>query len=77
MEPAEHPAGSAYLITNLPLATEQPPLSQLSSSYVLQTDFGDRFVALAGLPKRYNHRFPRFLYRFSGSAAGGPGSRGI
>jgi len=77
MEPAEHPAGPAYLITNLPLATEQPPLSQLSSSYLLQTDFGDRFAALAGLPKRYNHRFPRFLYRFSGSPEGSPGSRGI
>ena len=66
MGPAEHPTGTAYLITNLPLPAEQPPLSLLASSYVLQTDFGDRFAALAGLPKRYNHRFPRFLYRFAG-----------
>lgn len=75
MGPAEHPAGPAYLITNLPLATEQPPLSLLAGSYTLQTDFGDRFEALAGLPKRYNHRFPRFLYRFSGTrGAGIPGA---
>jgi hypothetical protein len=76
MGPAEHPAGRAYLITNLPLATEQPPLSRLSRLYVLQTDFGDRFAALAGLPKRYNHRFPRFLYRFSGTAADSAGMPG-
>jgi hypothetical protein len=76
MGPAEHPAGRAYLITNLPLATEQPPLSRLSRLYVLQIDFGDRFAALAGLPKRYNHRFPRFLYRFSGTAADSAGMPG-
>jgi hypothetical protein len=66
LAPAVHPAGAAYLITNLPLAAEQPPLSLLAGSYVLQADFGDRFAALAGLPKRYNHRFPRFLYRYGG-----------
>ncbi len=76
MGPAEHPVGRAYLITNLPLATEQPPLSRLSRLYVLQTDFGDRFAALAGLPKRYNHRFPRYLYRFSGTAADSAATRG-
>jgi hypothetical protein len=65
MGPAEHPAGTAYLLTNIPLATEQAPLSWLAHSYVLQNDFGNRFEALAGLPKRYNHQFPRYLYRFA------------
>ncbi len=69
MAPAEHPAGKAYLMTNLPLATEQPPLSRLAGVYVLETDFGSRFAALEGLPKRYDHRFPRYLYRFVGPAA--------
>jgi hypothetical protein len=77
MAPAEHPAGAAYLMTNLPLSAEQPPLSLLARMYVLQTDFGSRFAALAGLPKRYNHRFPRFLYRFGSPAPSAAAQSGL
>jgi hypothetical protein len=67
LAPAEHPGGTAYVLTNIPLSRELPPVSALASSYVLVTDYGDRFAPLAGLPKRYDHKFPRYLYRFASS----------
>lgn len=68
MAPAAHPVGTAYLLTNIPLAGEEAPVSLLDQAYMLQTDFGERFAALAGLPKRYDHKFPRYLYRFAGAS---------
>jgi hypothetical protein len=40
------------------------PLSLLEPHYALVQDYGNRFVALTGTPKRYNHGFPRYLYEF-------------
>jgi hypothetical protein len=64
LDPALHPAGTAYLITNRPLSAMTAPVSLLAPHYVLAEDFGTRFAALTGLPKRYNHGFPRYLYEY-------------
>jgi hypothetical protein len=34
----------------------------LRDRYVLVRDFGNRFATLSGLPKRYDHGYPRYLY---------------
>ncbi len=65
--PAVAPAGTAYILTNRPLAERRHFLEFLESRYELQQDFGDRFRALRGLPCRYDHRWPRYLYRYVGS----------
>ena len=35
----------------------------LDDYYVLEKDYGDRFKALRALPKRWDHGWPRYLYR--------------
>ena len=68
LDPVVHPGGPAFVLTNLPLERETPPISLLARYYTLQRDFGERFAALAGTPKRFNHGFPRYLYRYTGAA---------
>jgi hypothetical protein len=60
--PALHPDGPAFILANQPLDTLQV-LAFLQDDYVLACDLGDRFRALRVLPKRYDHRWPRYLYR--------------
>jgi hypothetical protein len=69
LDPVVHPQGSAFVLTNIPLERETPPVSLLARYYTLDRDFGDRFAALAGTPKRFNHGYPRFLYRYTGAAS--------
>ncbi len=64
LEPALHPAGTAYLLTSTPLDSMTAPVSLLKDRYALVCDFGTRFAALRGLPKRYDHEFPRYLYQY-------------
>ncbi|HWZ60414.1 MAG TPA: hypothetical protein VNW46_15650 [Gemmatimonadaceae bacterium] len=62
LAPLFDPAGRAYILTSTPRVMETPPLASLADRYTLARDFGTRFAALAGLPKRYDHKFPRYLY---------------
>ncbi len=71
LAPAIHPPGRAYILTNRPLDV-LPCLRILSPYYVLDADLGDRFAGLQGLPKRWNHGWPRYLYRYAPDEAGGP-----
>jgi hypothetical protein len=61
--PCLHPDSAAYVLTNFRLH-DFPPLAFLEPRYVLDTDFGDRFKSLRVLPKRFDHLWPRYLYRF-------------
>lgn len=63
LDPIRHPAMTAYVLTNHPLATLAPPVSELAESYVLVTDYGARFSSLTALPRRFDHGYPRYLYR--------------
>ena len=58
-----HPDSAAYVLTNFRLH-DFPPLAFLEPRYVLDTDFGNRFRPLRVLPKRFDHLWPRYLYRF-------------
>jgi hypothetical protein len=60
--PARHPDGPAFILANQPLDTLEV-LAFLQDDYVLTCDLGDRFLALRVLPKRYDHGWPRYLYR--------------
>jgi len=73
MEPALHPAGVAFLLTNLPIASISAPVNELSSSYTLVQDFGNRFAALEPLPRPFNTGFPRYLYRSTSAGASANG----
>jgi hypothetical protein len=63
LDPIRHPAHTAYVLTNHPLATLAPPVSDLAGGYTLVQDYGERFAALAALPRRFDHGYPRYLYR--------------
>jgi hypothetical protein len=64
LDPVVHPTGHQYVLTARPLVGMTAPLSLLEPHYALVQDYGNRFVALTGTPKRYNHGFPRYLYEF-------------
>ena len=57
------PNGNAYLLTNMPIEQMVPAMAFLGDYYVLDKDFGPRFVALEGLPGRFGHGYPQYLYR--------------
>ena len=63
VKPALNPAGPAYLLTHQPIE-DRPELAFLGEHYVLQQDLGERFKPLRLLPKRWDHGWPRYLYRF-------------
>ena len=60
--PVLHPPEPAFVIANQPLDSLRV-LEFLERNYVLVCDLGDRFRALRVLPKRYDHGWPRYLYR--------------
>jgi len=60
--PARHPDGPAFVLANQPLDSLEV-LAFLQDDYLLACDLGDRFLALRVLPKRYDHGWPRYLYR--------------
>lgn len=67
LDPLRHPTMTAYVLTNFPLATIAPPVSELADSYSLVKDYGARFASLTSLPRRFDHGYPRYLYRSSAS----------
>jgi hypothetical protein len=77
LEPVLDPAGPAFVLTNYPLGTYSW-LAFLGRSYILETDFGDRFRPLRTKPSRWDCGWPRYLYRFAPREAGAPttGARG-
>jgi len=44
-----------------------PWLEFLNDYYVLKTDFKARFKPLRVLPGRWDHKWPRYLYRYTPS----------
>ena len=69
LEPALKPQGPAYVLANYPLEVYWW-IQFLEESYVLEADLGDRFEPLRLLPKRWDHGWPRYLYRYDPEAAG-------
>jgi len=63
LEPVLHPEGPAYILLEHPLE-EDAMLSFLAASYVLDRDFGNRFVALRDSPKLLEVGWPTYLYRY-------------
>lgn len=63
LEPVIHPSGPAYILMEHPL-DEDAMLSFLTSYYVLDTDFGNRFIALRDSPKLLEVGWPTYLYRY-------------
>ena len=68
LAPALHPPGRAWLLTYRRLAS-YPCFRSLERRYVLDADFGDRFVAVAPLLRRFHQGWPRYLYRYAPDAA--------
>jgi len=64
LDPAIHPNGPAFILANYPLEV-YPWLAFLEKYYTLESDFGDRFESLRVLPKRFDHGWPRYLYRYN------------
>jgi 4-amino-4-deoxy-L-arabinose transferase-like glycosyltransferase len=61
LAPLVTPATPTFILTSKPL-DQTPAHSALVPSYRLHTDFGERFAALRGLPRRWGTPFPRYLY---------------
>jgi hypothetical protein len=59
----EQPSGRAYILMNSYLEDDDA-LAHLAGRYVVTADLGDRFAALATLPRRYFLGYPRFLYQY-------------
>lgn len=64
LDPVIHPEENSYILANQPLEN-YAWLAFLTDYYVLETDFGDRFIELRSLPKRFDHGWPRYLYRYA------------
>ena len=63
LEPLLSPTGPAYMLTNKPL--ENWPMFMFLLDYlVIEEDFQERFIALELPPKRFDHGYPRYLYRY-------------
>ena len=66
LKPALFPNGPAYILMNNPF-NECECIEILKKYYLLEKDFGDEFISLRVLPKRWEHGWPRYLYRYEGS----------
>jgi hypothetical protein len=64
LAPLLDPQRPSFILTNYPLEQDRM-LGFLLDYYVLEADFGDRFISLTVLPKRFNHLWPRYLYRYA------------
>jgi hypothetical protein len=63
LEPVIRPNGPAYILTNRPISADGL-YGFFTEHYVLNEDFLDRFEPLRVLPKRWDHGWPRYLYRY-------------
>ncbi len=64
LDPIVNPEEEAYILTNEPL-DYYSWFRFLEDYYTLEQDFGTRFEDLRGLPKRFDHKYPRYLYRYA------------
>ena len=64
LAPAIHPPGEAWMLTYRRLDS-YTCLQSLRRYYVLNTDLGNRFLALQPLSRRFHVGWPRFLYRYA------------
>ena len=69
LEPALNPDGPAFVLANYTFEG-YAWLAFLNDYYVLETDFGERFKPLRVLPARWDHGWPRYLYRYAPKEAG-------
>ena len=67
LAPALHPPGRAWLLTYRRLESYSC-LRSLWPCYVMDTNLGERFLALEGLERRWPLGWPRFLYRYDPAA---------
>jgi hypothetical protein len=74
IDPARHPEGVAFLLTNRPISMLSAPVRELASSYRLVQDFGNRFAVLQPLPRPFDTGFPRYLYRSTSDGASANGN---
>ena len=65
----------AYIVIHSKLE-EEPTLAYLNTRYRLEKSFGNRFLAMATLPARHGHLYPRFLYRSITTAGDGTLAQG-
>jgi hypothetical protein len=68
LAPALHPPGKAWLLTYRRLSSYSC-LRSLGRCYVLEADYGDRFLAVAPILRRFHQGWPRYLYRHDPAAA--------
>ncbi len=74
LNPVINPIGKAYILANWPLEV-YPWMAFLADYYVLETDYGERFIELRSLPKRFDHGWPRYLYRYDPAQAKNQGTQ--
>lgn len=65
LKPALDPQGPAYILAHIPLEA-YPWMEFLLEDYSLVVDYEERFSPLRSLPKRFEHGWPRYLYRYTG-----------
>lgn len=64
LQPAIEPSGPAYILANYPLDVYYW-IAFLEDYYVLENDLGNRFEPLRVLPARWDHGWPRYIYRYT------------
>lgn len=69
LDPLRHPATPLFMLTNFPIETMSAPTRELSASFDLVHDYGDRFTPLTAVPRPYHAGWPRYLYRSVGEGA--------
>ena len=69
LQPVIEPNGPTYILSNYPLDDLIPALAFLTDYYVLAEDYEDRFKPLRVLPGRWDHAWPRYLYRYDAAKA--------
>ena len=59
-----HPKKPTFILSNVLISDLTPALQFLADAYTLDRDLGDRFQPLRALIKPFNHKYPRYLYRY-------------
>jgi hypothetical protein len=67
-----HPQKPTFILSNVLLSDLTPALQFLGDTYTLEQDLGDRFQPLRALVKLFNHKYPRYLYRYSDQQPANP-----
>ena len=67
LDPVINPQKPTFILSNNKIERMVPAMRFLSQYYVLEKDFGERFMPLTDLPHRWNVGWPRYLYRYDPS----------